>query len=140
MRARPLGGKILEEKVWQLTPEYLLARIPRTEEPGGLQAWGRKRVQTRPSNRTTAKPAGRRPFLLPQLQLAPPQERGWAHLCLDTGKNLGFSTQIILLLTDTFGDRNTSEILITFHPRSRLIHSAATSINMFVTTKKTPEY
>jgi len=41
----PWVGKIPWGRKWQLTPVFLPGEIPRTEEPGGLQSMGCKRVK-----------------------------------------------------------------------------------------------
>ena len=38
------GGKIPWRRKWQPTPVFLPGKIPRTEEPGGLQSMGSQRV------------------------------------------------------------------------------------------------
>ena len=40
----PWVGKILWRREWQSTPAFLPGKIPRTEEPGGLQSMGSQTV------------------------------------------------------------------------------------------------
>ena len=42
----PWAGKIHWQRKREPTPVFLSGKIPRTEEPGGLRAWGRKELDT----------------------------------------------------------------------------------------------
>ena len=46
----PRIGKIPSRRAWQSTPVFLPGESPRTEEPGGLQSKGPKRIEHDPSD------------------------------------------------------------------------------------------